>query len=137
MFRKMHFNDHMNAEADNGPPFTSFISQRIQPLLARYPLGVFCFMILAILLSGALSFTVLRFKEDPVLATPEASSLLRSRTLGETLRAIGKITELHQQLAEIAGKDSLSRSDSIVMIRILDELKHRDQKDEPTKLDKE
>lgn len=118
MFRKTH---------SNGT--TVWIHKRLQTLFARYPLGVFCFMVVTILVSGMLAFSVLRYKREPSASSLEPGSSQAGNSLAETVGAIGRAAALNQQLAQIAGKDSLSHSDSIELNLILNQLKNLKQTD--------
>ncbi|WGQ08985.1 hypothetical protein QG516_20955 [Pedobacter gandavensis] len=96
-------------------------------ILNKYPLTFFSLMVASILLSGVLSFTVMRIeKPSPIPSFPK-SATNNSNGVSEIIGAFGTLKEatiLQSRIEILAHKDTLNAADSI---EVLQSLKRIDQ----------
>lgn len=127
MFRKIHSSNDSDAtlgtelKREFGKYFRrpGFYSTYI---LNKYPLTFFSLMVGSILLSGILSFTVMRTeKPNPLPAFPK-SMTSNSNSVSEIMGAYGTLKEatiLQSRIEILARKDTLNAADSIEVFQAL------------------
>ncbi|RZJ92810.1 MAG: hypothetical protein EOO20_00405 [Chryseobacterium sp.] len=122
MFRKIRSNPVPNLYLELRKEFGSYLD-RLASLLnsvcSRYPRQFFAMMVLSILISGILAFTVLRVAKTPALPTLDGGS---SQTVTDGLgniiqsgQALKEVLELQDQINTVLHKDSLEARDSLVL----------------------
>ncbi|MEN5057132.1 hypothetical protein [Sphingobacterium kitahiroshimense] len=125
---------HSNSQTDTVAQLQRY-SKRAQTyfreLLQRYPLPIFAGMVVCILLSGVLAFTVMRVKEPggtPVFPNvPAIGADTDIRSVMQTYDALREVSEIQQVIQSIIEKDSLNTADSILLtdaLKRFDELQH-------------
>jgi hypothetical protein len=131
MFRKIHSNRDpghtlFSELAKELNPYFLGAGQWLRGFAGRYPQILFAVMVLAILVSLALSFTVLRARE-PGPGNPAKGMLYPvGAGFSQILQAGSELREtlaLKRQVDSIAGKKTLSAHDSLVLEKALDRLR--------------
>lgn len=102
-------------------PYVDQSSQTLRRLAKNYPRFLFCIMIINIVLSCILCFTVFRHKEPPLPIKPIAPKFDNIISLSSALR---KTIRLKQQVDSLSQKKKLSSADSAILIKDLDSLNH-------------
>nr|WP_199156668.1 hypothetical protein [Pedobacter sp. ASV2] len=121
MYRKTHFKPRPNLYLELRKEFGAYFSSLHafwKNISARYPRQIFVVMLVSILLSGVLAFTVLRVKETGPL--PSLSSTGADVTQGfggilESGQALKKVLDLQNQINTVLHKDSLTAADSLLV----------------------
>lgn len=130
MSKKIHSNDQTDMVTRLQQCFRS-AQTYLRELLHRYPLPIFVGMVICILLSGTLAFTVMRVKTPtgiPVI--PNAPAIGADIDIGgviQTYDALREVSEIQLVIQSIIEKDSLNTADSIMLISALkrfEELQH-------------
>lgn len=132
MFRKTHFNNRPDMDTDTRVQrYFRRVQTYFREILHRYPLPVFAGMVVCILLSGTLAFTVMRVKTPGgVPVFPKVPTIGADINIGgviQTYDALREVSEIQQVIQSIIEKDSLHTTDSIRLISALkrfDELQH-------------
>ena len=127
MFRKIHSNK------DSGATLGAELKRElgkyfVRPgfychyVLNKYPLTFFSVMVVSILLSCILSFTVMRIEKPGALPVFSKTATGGSSGLAEMIgaySALNEVTTLQNRIGILARKDSLNAGDSIEVIHIL------------------
>lgn len=132
MFRKIHSNSQSSTALGAGVRRSL---QRLQAfwrkILHQYPFAVLSAMLVCILLSGTLAFTVMRVdKPKGIPPFPQPPSIDAGSDIGgmiQTYDALREVSEIQQIIQSIIEKDSLNAADSIMLISALkrfDELQY-------------
>lgn len=127
MFRKIHSSNDSNATFGSElkrelgryfkrPGFYCF------HILSKYPLTFFSIMVVSILLSGVLSFTVMRIEKPIPLPSFPRSAAADANGVSKMLDAYGTLKEaaiLQNRIEVLARKHKLNAVDSIEFFQLL------------------
>jgi len=129
MFRKIHSNrdprDTVYTELKKEfKPYVSKAGEGLKAATSRYPKFIFWMMVINIVLSAVLSFTVFRHKEPgkQLKKPPDAVSPV-STGFGQIMQATAALREmtlLKKQIDSLSGKKQLNTKDSLVLENALD-----------------
>ena len=129
MFRKIHSNrdprDTVYTELKKEfNPYVSKAGEGLKAATSRYPKFLFWMMVVNIVLSAALSFTVFRHKDvarqlkkPPNAISPVSNGFDRIMQTASTIR---EMTLLKKQIDSLSGKEQLNSKDSLVLEKALD-----------------
>lgn len=125
---------HSNSQSDTVVRIQRYFHRAqnyFRKLLHRYPLPIFAGMVVCILLSGTLAFTVMRVKEpEGIPVFPKAPAIgadIEIAGVIQTYDALREVSEIQQVIQSIIEKDSLNAADSVLLISALkrfDELQY-------------
>ena len=102
----------------------NYAKSSLSVLLIKYPRGIFLAMVLFMLGSGLLCFTVLRL-------TPQKDGIEKTivnkvgggiSEIGLAVTKLEKTLKMREQLKAIVSKDSLTAQDSLLIVRMIGEL---------------
>jgi len=119
MFRKTHFRSRPNVYQELTKEFGVYLVRLAvvwKRILTTYPKQIFTFMIVCMMLSGALAFTVMRVKDDVRKSPLVNSGLEVNHGFGEMMdagQALNKVLNLQNKINTVLHKDSLTASDSL------------------------
>lgn len=132
MFRKTHSNKDSGATLGTELK-REFGKYFVRPgfychyVLNKYPLTFFSVMVVSILLSGILSFTVMRIEKPESLPVFPKTATDGSSGLTEMIHAYGalkELTALQNRIAILGRKGTLNAADSIEVIQALKRIDH-------------
>lgn len=119
MYRKTHFKPKPDLFRELGKEFGTYFTQmgeHWKKVTARYPRQLFALMLVSILFSGVLAFTVLRVKKaEPMPALPGPGV---TEGFGQIIRsgqALKEVLDLQNQINTVLHKDSLTAADSTLV----------------------
>ena len=122
MYRKIRSNPVPNLYLELRKEFGSYLDRLgsvVNNVCNRYPRQFFAMMLLIILISGILAFTVLRVPKTPPLPSLNGStSQTVTSGLGKIIQsgqALKEVLELQNQINTILHKDSLDARDSLLL----------------------
>lgn len=122
MYRKIPSNPVPNLYQELRKEFGGYLDQLasvLNSICNRYPRQLFAMMVLGILISGILAFTVLRVPGKPPLPSLDGSaSQSLTSGLGNVIhsgQALREVLELQDQINTVLHKDSLDGRDSLVL----------------------
>lgn len=124
MSKKMHSNNQTDLPAGTLLQRYCHRAQTcLRQMLHRYPFFIFAGMVICILLSGTLAFTVMRVKAPggiPVF--PKVPALGMDIDIAGVIQsydALREVSEIQQVIQSIIEKDSLGAADSIMLTSAL------------------
>lgn len=126
MYRKTHFKPKPDLFKELGKEFGTYftrIGERWKRVTAKYPRQLFTLMLICILTSGILAFTVLRVKKTepmPALSGPGVTEGLGQ--IIQSGQALKEVLDLQNQINAVLHKDSLTAADSTVVRNALSRL---------------
>ena len=129
MFRKIHSNrdprDTVYTELKKEfKPYVSKAGEGLKAVSSRYPKFIFWMMVINIVLSVVLSFTVFGHKEPEkqLKKPPNAISPVSTGfdQIMQTASAMREMTLLKKQIDSLSGKKQLNAKDSLVLENALD-----------------
>ena len=128
MFRKVPFNASLGLELKKelGKHF-HVLENWVKNVLLRYPREVFALMIVATLVSIGLAFTIMRPEREEFKQNYKSQVVDSVSNLGNVLQAgiaLNQVLEIQGQINAILKKDSLSRSDTLILKKAFDQLEH-------------
>ena len=91
--------------------------KRSRQLLEKYPRQVFTIMVIAMLFSGVMAFTIMREQQKPIVpakATPQAAVSGFGQIIS-TANALQALWESQQQVDLLLKKDTLTHADSLTL----------------------
>lgn len=122
MYRKIRSNPVPNLYLELRKEFGSYLDRLVSVLNSvcnKYPRQFFTIMVLSILISGILAFTVLRVPKPPPLPSLDGStSQTVTSGLGNIIQsgqALKEVLELQNQINTVLHKDSLDAMDSLLL----------------------
>ena len=126
MYRKIRSNPVPNLFLELRKEFGSYLDRLacvLGSVCNRYPRQVFAMMVLGILISAILAFTVLRVPgASPLPSLDSGSSKALSSGLGNIIQsgqALREALELQDQINAVLRKDSLDGRDSLMLRRAI------------------
>jgi len=129
MFRKIHSNrdprDTVYTELKKEfKPYVSKAGEGLKAATSRYPKFIFWMMVINIVLSAVLSFTVFRHKAaaKQLKKPPDAVSPVSTGfdQIMQATAALREMTLLKKQIDSLSGKKQLNARDSLVLEKALD-----------------
>lgn len=98
--------------------------KRSREAIEKYPRQIFCLMVVSILFSGVLAFTVMREKQKPIVQ-PKASPQSAASGFGQiisTANALQALMATQQQVDQLLKKDTLTHADSLTLNRAFSQM---------------
>jgi hypothetical protein len=140
MYRKTHFKPRPNLYLELRKEFGGHFSRMHvlwKNVSARYPRQIFIVMLVSILLSSILAFTVMRVKEAGQLPSISSTGADVTQGFGGILdagHALKKVLDLQNQINTVLHKDSLTAADSLLVKNALRQLEtiHQELNVKPT-----
>ena len=114
--------------------YFTLLSQRRNQFLQRYPRQVFTGMLICLVTSVVLAFSVMRQKKVPTSSGMGKAGAEMTSGLGQILNtgtALKEILELQSQVEIILKKDSLNQTDSLMLKAAFDRLESINKKLNP------
>ena len=114
--------------------YFTLLSQRRNEFLQRYPRQVFTGMLICLVTSVVLAFSVMRQKKAPTPSGMGKAGVEMNSGLGEILNtgtALKEVLELQSQVEIILKKDSLNQADSLLLKAAFDRLESINSKLNP------
>lgn len=139
MFRKIHSNrdpkDTLASELRKTfRPYIEQTSVVITQQMKKYPKLLYALMLISVVISAGLSFTILRNHEPAAQVQKPFLKPVISEGLDQishTAATIGQTIQLKNQIDSLSRKQQLTRQDSIALERDLDQLWHLQNQQKP------
>ena len=121
MYRKTHFKPDKALWGEISKEFAIYFARlgnQVRYFCEKYPKQIFFTMLVAMLISGILAFTVMRVKKDETSQLLAGSAAPITQGLGQILgagHALKEVLDLQNEINMVLQKDTLTRADSLIV----------------------